>query len=54
VTYTPEPDAIVLPLGPRGGVSYAPQAGVLGAEATAGIKGNLYLDLYHDLLGASS
>jgi NADH dehydrogenase FAD-containing subunit len=52
VAYRPEPDAIVLPLGPKGGVSYAPEAGVLDAGATSGIKGGLYLDLYLDLLGA--
>ncbi len=50
--YQPAVDAIVLPLGPKGGVSYAPEAGVLGPDTTAGIKGNLYLDLYRDLLGA--
>ncbi|MFI6500162.1 FAD-dependent oxidoreductase [Nonomuraea typhae] len=50
--YRPAEDAIVLPLGPHGGVSYSPEAGVLGAEVTAGIKSNLYLDMYLDLLGA--
>ncbi|MFI6903775.1 NAD(P)/FAD-dependent oxidoreductase [Nonomuraea sp. NPDC050394] len=52
--YEPAQDAIVLPLGPRGGVSYAPEAGVLGAEATVGIKGELFLDTYLDLLGAEA
>lgn len=49
--YEPAADAIVLPLGPGGGVSYAPEAGVLDAEATADIKRNLYLDMYLELLG---
>jgi NADH dehydrogenase FAD-containing subunit len=52
VTYPPEADAIVLPLGPKGGVSYAPEVGVLGAGPTSDIKGNLYIDMYLDLLGA--
>jgi NADH dehydrogenase FAD-containing subunit len=51
VAYRPEPDAIVLPLGPKGGVSYAPEVGVLDAAATSDIKGDLYLDVYLDLLG---
>jgi NADH dehydrogenase FAD-containing subunit len=50
-TYQPQPDAIVLPLGPRGGVSYAPEAGVLGAAETAAIKAGFYLDQYRELLG---
>ncbi|NUR85839.1 MAG: FAD-dependent oxidoreductase, partial [Nonomuraea sp.] len=52
--YEPTPDAIVLPLGPAGGVSYAPEAGVLGADVTADIKGGLYLDMYLQLLGAEA
>jgi apoptosis-inducing factor 2 len=52
VTYRPEADAIVLPLGPEGGVSYAPEVGVLGAGPTSDIKRNLYIDMYLDLLGA--
>jgi NADH dehydrogenase FAD-containing subunit len=51
VAYQPAADAIVLPLGPGGGVSYAPEVGVLGAETTADIKRNLYLDMYLELLG---
>ena len=51
LAYRPEPDAIVLPLGPKGGVSYAPEVGVLDAATTSDIKGSLYLDLYLDLLG---
>lgn len=52
--YTAQPDAIVLPLGPKGGVSYAPEVGVLGAGPTSDIKSGLYLDVYRDLLGASA
>jgi pyruvate/2-oxoglutarate dehydrogenase complex dihydrolipoamide dehydrogenase (E3) component len=48
--YTAAADAIVLPLGPSGGAGYAGEVGVLGPEATVGIKGNLYLDLYRSLL----
>jgi NADH dehydrogenase FAD-containing subunit len=54
VTYQPEADAIVLPLGPKGGVSYAPEVGVLGADATSGIKSNFFLDTYLELLGLSA
>lgn len=51
VTYSPGADAVSLPLGPRGGASYAPHLGVLGADATAGVKGaDLKLDFYLDLL----
>lgn len=52
VTYPPEADAIVLPLGPKGGVSYAPEVGILGAGPTSDIKGSFYIDMYLDLLGA--
>jgi NADH dehydrogenase FAD-containing subunit len=52
VTYRPEPDAIVLPLGPNGGVTYAPEAGVLGPEPTTDIKGRtLFTEMYLELLG---
>ena len=51
--YTPTPDGIVLPLGPKGGVSYSPEVGVLGAERTAGIKGDLYIERTRQLLGAT-
>lgn len=51
--YSPEPDAIVLPLGPRGGVTYSPRTGVLGAEDTAKIKGDLYIGRFRELLGAT-
>jgi len=52
-TYHPAADAIVLPLGPKGGVTYAPEAGVLDASATSGIKGSgLFVDTYREILGA--
>jgi NADH dehydrogenase FAD-containing subunit len=51
-TYQPQPDAIVLPLGPTGGVTFAPEVGVLGPEATADLKATFYLDRYQQLLGA--
>jgi NADH dehydrogenase FAD-containing subunit len=50
-TYRPEADAIVLPLGPNGGVSYAPEVGVLGPGPTSDIKGTLFIEMYLDLLG---
>jgi hypothetical protein len=50
--YEPAADAIVLPLGPKGGVAYAPEVGVLGAGPTSDIKGGLYIDVYRELLGA--
>jgi apoptosis-inducing factor 2 len=53
VAYEPEPDAIVLPLGPAGGVSYAPDAGVLGAAVTSQIKATFFIEGYLDLLGAT-
>jgi len=37
--YTAAPDAIALPLGPKGGVTYQPAAGLLGASETASLKG---------------
>lgn len=46
-----EEDSIALPLGPAGGVSYASHMGVLGAEATAGIKSTFYVEHYLELLG---
>ncbi|WP_034594509.1 NAD(P)/FAD-dependent oxidoreductase [Hamadaea tsunoensis] len=50
--YEPTPDAIVLPLGPHGGVSYAPEAGLLDAATTAHIKKTFYIERYRELLGA--
>ncbi|MEU9354679.1 FAD-dependent oxidoreductase [Streptomyces griseoloalbus] len=46
---TEDADSIVLPLGPRGGVSYVPGLGVLGAAGTADIKGTFFLDSYREL-----
>jgi len=52
--YEPMSDAIVLPLGPKAGVTYAPEVGVLGAGPTADIKGaSLHVDVYRELLGAT-
>ena len=51
-TYDPAPDAIVLTLGPHGGVSYIPGTGVLGAAATAEFKRTFRLAEYRQLLGA--
>ncbi|WP_345127802.1 FAD-dependent oxidoreductase [Dactylosporangium darangshiense] len=51
--YAPQPDAIVLPLGPAGGMSYAPEAGVLGPQETAQIKATFFIEGYLDLLGAA-
>ncbi|MBM2620240.1 FAD-dependent oxidoreductase [Actinoplanes sp. LDG1-06] len=52
-TYAPQPDAIVLPLGPKGGVTFSPEVGVLGAAESAAIKDGFYLDMYRELLGAN-
>lgn len=50
--YQPAPDAIVLPLGPSGGVSYAPARGVIGADQTVQIKGShLFVGIYRAELG---
>lgn len=51
--YRPAPDAMLLPLGPAGGAGYAPEWGLVGAEATAQYKGNFFLDDYRELMGAS-
>jgi apoptosis-inducing factor 2 len=51
VTYEPAADAIVLPLGPKGGASYTAELGVLGAGQTSDIKGgDLLIDRYLDML----
>jgi len=51
--YEPAPDAIVLPLGPKGGVTYAPEVGVLGAGPTSDLKGKgLFVDVYRAMFGA--
>jgi NADH dehydrogenase FAD-containing subunit len=50
--YEPAADAIVLPLGPKGGVSYAPEAGLLGPETTADLKSrDLFVDVYRTMFG---
>jgi NADH dehydrogenase FAD-containing subunit len=54
VAYSPEPDAIVLPLGPKGGVTYSPEGGVRGASDTTRIKGDLYIRRFRELLGADA
>jgi len=51
--YSPSPDGIVLPLGPKGGVTYSPETGVLGPEQTAGIKGDLYIARFRELMRAT-
>lgn len=52
--HRPGPDAIALPLGPGGGASYSPEAGVLGAEATARLKGaDLRITSYREMFGLS-
>ncbi|SFD60715.1 NADH dehydrogenase, FAD-containing subunit [Actinopolyspora alba] len=49
--YEPAPPAISLPLGPAGGVSYSPSAGVLGAERTSRLKGtSMRREVYTALL----
>ncbi|MBG0563153.1 FAD-dependent oxidoreductase [Actinoplanes aureus] len=50
--YRPAPDAMLLPLGPAAGAGYAPEWGLVGAEATAQYKGTFFLDDYRELLGA--
>ncbi|WP_261557802.1 hypothetical protein [Frankia tisae] len=47
----PGPPGISLPLGPRGGASYAPSVGVLGAEQTSRLKGTtMRVESYIELL----
>ena len=51
-TYEAAPDAIVLPLGPKGGASYTPAYGVMGASQTSEIKGrDLFIGRYRSVLG---
>lgn len=51
-TYTPPAPAIALPLGPKGGLTYSPEAGLLGAEQTAEIKGrDMMIARFGDVLG---
>jgi NADH dehydrogenase FAD-containing subunit len=52
VSYQPHPPSISIPLGPAGGASYAPHAGVVNAETTARLKGaDLMIPAYAQLLG---
>ncbi|WP_328465333.1 NAD(P)/FAD-dependent oxidoreductase [Actinoplanes sp. NBC_00393] len=51
--YRAAPDAMLLPLGPAGGAGYAPEWGLVGAEATAQFKGTFFLENYRELLGAT-
>ncbi|QUG99768.1 FAD-dependent oxidoreductase [Saccharopolyspora erythraea] len=51
-TYEPAPPMIALPLGPKGGVSYTADTGVLGPDVTSEIKGaDLRAGHYAELLG---
>jgi hypothetical protein len=51
-TYQPDPLGISLPLGPKGGASYAPHVGVLDAETTSRLKGtDMHIGPYLELLG---
>lgn len=51
-TYAAAADAIVLPLGPKGGVTYSPEAGLLGPETTADLKSkDLFVDRYRAMFG---
>ena len=52
VSYQPHPPGISVPLGPAGGASYAPHAGIVDAETTARIKGaDLMIPAFKQLLG---
>ncbi len=51
-SYSPQPPGISVPLGPAGGASYAPHAGIVNAETTAQIKGaDLMIPTFRQLLG---
>jgi NADH dehydrogenase FAD-containing subunit len=51
-SYHPASPSLALPLGPRRGVSYSPEAGLLGAETTSQIKGaDLMVGTYAALFG---
>jgi NADH dehydrogenase FAD-containing subunit len=51
-SYSPQPPGISVPLGPAGGASYAPHAGILDAVRTAQIKGvDLMIPAFKQLLG---
>lgn len=50
--YVPGPPSIVVPLGPRGGASYSPDAGVIDVATTTQIKSaDLMTSRYIELLG---
>jgi NADH dehydrogenase FAD-containing subunit len=52
ISYQPGPPGISLPLGPRGGASYAPDRGIVGPEMTSQLKGlDLRVGSYVKLLG---
>ncbi|GAA4597926.1 NAD(P)/FAD-dependent oxidoreductase [Actinoplanes octamycinicus] len=50
--YQPFPDGIALTLGPAGGVTYAPEWGLLGAEQTSELKATFLLERFRELLRA--
>ncbi|MCO8273116.1 FAD-dependent oxidoreductase [Actinoplanes sp. TRM 88003] len=52
--YEPFPPGMILSLGPRGGVGYAPEFGLMGAEATAEFKSDFLLDHFRAKLGAQA
>lgn len=54
VSHRPEAHAMVLPLGPKGGVTYTPDTGVLGAGPTSDIKGGLFVDTYREIFGLTA
>lgn len=52
IDYRPGPPGITVPLGPAAGASYSVARGLLGANATAQLKGtHLRMNAYLDLLG---
>lgn len=51
--HRPAADAIVLPLGPAGGATYDPEAGLLGPEVTAEIKQTFHLEGILQALGVT-
>jgi NADH dehydrogenase FAD-containing subunit len=54
VAYEPAPPLILLPLGPKGGVSQLPGRGFIGAEMTAQLKGqDMFVGRYTELFNLS-
>lgn len=52
--YEPSQPLLLIPLGPKGGASYSPDAGILDAETTAQFKGDdLFLGKYLEIFGMS-